>query len=74
MKNFMGKQQTKKKMIIPNTCKKLLKEHKKKFVDPPIHPKKGQQRKAVLSKAVGLWRDRNDLLYFNETRSEWDRL
>ena len=32
-----------------------------------------KQRKAVISRVAGMWKDRNDLPDFRAIRSEWDR-
>jgi len=42
-------------------------------VDRLIESASGNQRKAVLGNAAGMWRDREDLPDFNATRSSWDR-
>ena len=42
-------------------------------VDCLINQSSSHRRKAILSKAAGMWKNRTDLPNFEEIRSEWDR-
>ena len=42
-------------------------------VDQLIESASDSQRDAALSKAAGMWKDREDLPDFAETRRSWDR-
>ena len=42
-------------------------------IDSLINKSGTKQRKAVISRVAGMWKDRNDLPDFGAIRSEWDR-
>jgi len=58
---------------IAKTAGKKQSELIREAVDRLIDQLGRSRRSAVLKEAAGLWRDREDLPGFEETRAEWDR-
>ncbi len=58
---------------IAKTAGKKQSELIREAVDRLIDQSGQNRRKTVLQEAAGIWKDREDLPNFKETRTEWDR-
>ena len=58
---------------IAKTAGKKQSELIREAVDRLIDQSGQSRRKTVLQEAAGIWKDREDLPNFKETRTEWDR-